>query len=56
MSEETYESHSEKQGDTTAGKVSAEVTQKSMRGVKYGFRSLYRKRQQKKMQKLKMII
>ena len=51
MSEETYESHSEKQGDTTAGKVSAEVTQKSMRGVKYGVRSLYRKRQQKKMQK-----
>ena len=51
MSEETYESNSEKQGDTTAGKVSAEVTQKSMRGVKYGVRSLYRKRQQKKMQK-----
>ena len=51
MSEETYESNSEKQGDTTAGKVSAEVTQKSMRGVKYGVRSLYRKRQQKRMQK-----
>ena len=32
MSEETYESNSEKQGDTTAGKVSAEVTQKSMQG------------------------
>ena len=44
MSEETYESNSEKQGDTTAGKVSAEVTQKSMRGVKYGVRSLYRKK------------
>ena len=42
MSEETYESNSEKQGDTTTGKVSAEVTQKSMRGVKYGVRSLYR--------------
>ena len=40
MSEETYESHSEKQGDTTAGKVSAEVTQKSMRGVKYWFRGV----------------
>ena len=51
MSEETYESHSEKQGDTTAGKVSAGVTQKSMQGVKCGVRSLYRKRQQKKMQK-----
>ena len=51
MSEETYESNSEKQEDTTAGKVSAGVTQKSMQGVKYGVRSLYRKRQQKKMQK-----
>ena len=51
MSEETYDSHSEKQGDTTAGKVSAGVTQKSMQGVKCGVRSLYRKRQQKKMQK-----
>lgn len=30
MSEETYESNSEKQADMTAGKVSAEVTQKSM--------------------------
>ena len=51
MSEETYESNSEKQADMTAGKVSAEVTQKSMQGAKHGVRSLYRKRQQKKMQK-----
>lgn len=51
MSEETYKSNSEKQEDTTAGKVSVEVTQKSMQGVRGGVRSLYRKRQRKKMQK-----
>ena len=48
MSEETYESNSEKQADMTAGKVSAEVTQKSMQGAKHGVRSLYRKDSKRK--------
>ena len=60
MSEETYESNSEKQGDTTTGKVSAEVTEKSMRGVKYVFvlctendsKRKCRSRQQRKVQRV----